>query len=70
MLCAELWPSFDGSELEVLERRILDEAAELFGTHEWPCPRLFVCHIRAVVFYVLYEHTNFASGERRGRFVV
>lgn len=31
VLCAEHWPVFDQSEEEALERRILDEAGEIFG---------------------------------------
>lgn len=31
VLRAENWPAFDQSELEVLERQVLDEAVEVFG---------------------------------------
>lgn len=53
ILRAEHWPSFDQSELEVLERRILDEAAELFGeidrqNNAPSCIREFHRHLRSI----------------------
>lgn len=68
VLRTDQWPAFDGQELEEMERRILDEAAEAFGepvehrhgsssvsTDSHPCIRQGLARVSAEVAFDVLE---------------